>query len=97
MIHKNPTLIKIDVEGYEYFVLKGATTFLKKESLKYLIVELNSSTLKFGHTNEQIANFLFSFGFIPIAYDVEKKLFVKLKTYNKKKFNTIFIKKNYLL
>jgi FkbM family methyltransferase len=94
---KKPTFLKIDVEGYEYFVLKGALNVLKSKNLKYVIIELNSSTLKFGHTNEEIFNFLLSFNFIPICYDVENKTIIKLVTFNTKKFNTIFIKKDFLI
>jgi FkbM family methyltransferase len=40
---KAPTLIKIDVEGYEPEVLAGAAAVLKSKSLLALIVEINSS------------------------------------------------------
>lgn len=90
-----PTLLKIDVEGYEYFVLKGGVNLLKSEKLKYIIIELNSSTLKFGHTNQEIYEFLLSFNFIPIQYDIENKKIVEIESFNKEKFNTIFIKKQF--
>lgn len=88
-----PTFLKIDVEGYEYFVLKGGINLLKSEKLKYIIIELNSSTLKFGHSNQEIYEFLLSFNFIPFQYDVENKKNVQIESFNKEKFNTIFIKK----
>lgn len=90
-----PTLLKINVEGYEYFVLKGGTNLLKSEKLKYIIIELNFSTLKFGHTNQEIYEFLLSFDFIPIQYDIENKKTVEIESFNKEKFNTIFIKKQF--
>jgi FkbM family methyltransferase len=91
---KKPVFLKIDVEGFEYFVLKGATDVLANESLKYIIIELNYSTLKFGHTNQEIFEFLLSYDFIPIRYDVENQLTNVVKSYNENKFNTIFIRKN---
>ena len=94
LIDNIPTLLKIDVEGYEYFVLKGSTNLLKSEKLKYIIIELNSSTLKFGHTNQEIYEFLLSFNFIPIQYDIENKKTVEIESFNKEKFNTIFIKRS---
>ncbi|MEN9910280.1 MAG: hypothetical protein RLZZ540_3439 [Bacteroidota bacterium] len=96
LIKNNPTFLKIDVEGYEYFVLKGALNVLKNENLKYIIIELNFSTSKFGHTNEEIFSFLLSFDFVSISYDVEHRKITPLKTYNPQKFNTIFIKKDFL-
>jgi FkbM family methyltransferase len=95
LIDNIPTFLKIDVEGYEYFVLKGAVNLLRSEKLKYIIIELNYSTLKFGHTNQEIYEFLLSFNFIPIQYDVENKKNVEIESFNKEKFNTIFIKKKF--
>ncbi|WP_144893047.1 FkbM family methyltransferase [Flavobacterium tiangeerense] len=89
-----PTFLKVDVEGYEYFVLKGATAILKRESLKYIIIELNSSNLKFGNTNQQIFELLLSFNFVPIRYDVENKKCIEMESFNTLTFNTIFIKKS---
>lgn len=90
-----PTLLKIDVEGYEYFVLKGGSNILMNEKLKYIIIELNSSTLKFGHTNQEIYEFLLSFNFIAVKYDMVNKKTVEIESFNKHKFNTIFIKKQF--
>lgn len=92
----NPTFLKIDVEGYEYFVLKGSTEVLKNKMLKYIIIELNSSTLKFGHSNEEIFEFLVELDFVPIAYDVFSKTIIPQPTFNTNKFNTIFARKDYL-
>ena len=39
-------LIKIDVEGYEMEVLKGATKSLR--NTQYLMIELNNNTKKYG-------------------------------------------------
>ncbi|MWB94525.1 FkbM family methyltransferase [Flavobacterium sp. GA093] len=96
LVKENPTFLKIDVEGYEYFVLQGAMNVLKSKSLKYIIIELNFSTLKFGITNEEIFSFLVSFDFVPISYDVQNRKIIPLKNYNPEKFNTIFIKKDLL-
>jgi FkbM family methyltransferase len=92
--NRNPVFLKIDVEGFEYFVLKGATDVLANVSLKFIIIELNYSTLKFGHTNQEIFDFLISFNFMPIRYDVDKKRMDIIESYNEDKFNTIFVRKN---
>ncbi|GEC73461.1 methyltransferase, FkbM family [Flavobacterium flevense] len=92
---KNATFLKIDVEGYEFFVLKGASKVLKSEELKFIIIELNFSTLKFGHTSEEIFRYLSSFGFIPISYDTKNKEMIRLESFNSNKFNTIFVKKDF--
>ena len=54
-------MIKIDVEGYEMEVLKGATKTL--ETVKYLMIELNNNTKKYGSNNLEIEKYLKSLGF----------------------------------
>lgn len=90
---KNPKMIKIDVEGYEYFVLEGATEVLQKESLQFLLIELNESSLKFKISSDQIHEFILSFGFVPALYDVEHKKLQEQSSFNTHSFNTLYVKK----
>jgi hypothetical protein len=54
-------LIKIDVEGYEMKVLKGAEKTLKKS--QYLMIELNNNTKKYGSSNANVEKYLDENGF----------------------------------
>ena len=54
-------LIKIDVEGYEMEVLKGAKQTIS--TCKYLMIELNNNTKKYGSNNLEIENYLNNSGF----------------------------------
>ena len=54
-------MIKIDVEGYEMEVLKGATKTL--ESVQYLMIELNNNTKKYGSNNIEIEKHIRSLGY----------------------------------
>lgn len=88
----NPTFIKIDVEGYEYKVLKGAANTLKNYKLKYLLVEFNESGSVFDIKDEEVFNLIIANGFTPIRYNPSKNEIVAIRSYNKDKFNTLFIR-----
>ena len=61
MEYKDVDMIKIDVEGYEMEVLKGATRLL--DSVKFLMIELNNNTKKYGSNNLQVEKFISERGF----------------------------------
>lgn len=61
MNYQDVDMIKIDVEGYEMQVLKGATKTL--ENVKYLMIELNNNTKKYGSNNMEVEKYIASLGF----------------------------------
>lgn len=86
----NPICIKIDVEGYETLVIKGADDTLKKDSLKAIIIELNGSADMYGFDESLIHQKLLSNGFTPYNYDPFTRNIENVEMYGK--FNTIYIK-----
>ncbi len=87
-----PIAIKLDVEGYEYFALKGAEEILKSTELKVIILELNQSGKNYNTEDDKIYLLLLDYGFKPFKYNFLDRELVSLANYNKDKFNTIFIK-----
>ena len=72
---ENIDLIKIDVEGYEMEVLKGAEDTLK--GVKYIMIELNSNTKKYGSSNSKIEKHLKSLGFKSLIKQWPDQVFYK--------------------
>lgn len=87
---KVPALIKIDVEGFETEVLKGACQTLGDPELKAIIIELNGSGRRYGYDDENIHQTLTDFGFTPFQYLPETRTIVKLKTFGT--HNTIYLR-----
>ncbi|MEM6685440.1 MAG: FkbM family methyltransferase [Bacteroidota bacterium] len=94
LANEQPTFLKIDVEGFEYFVLKGADETLQKPSLKYILLEFNNSGDKFGISDEKVFDSITSYGFKPISYDVAADTVQKQSTFRTDKFNTIFVRES---
>lgn len=90
LIH--PTMLKIDVEGYEWFVLQGAKNILKAKDLKYILIELNESGAKFSIEDEAIHQILQENGFYPYSYDYDQRVINKINTFRKDKFNTLYVR-----
>ena len=58
---KGVDFIKIDVEGLEMEVLRGAEKIL--EQVKYLMIELNGNSEKYGSSKKDIKQHLKNLGF----------------------------------
>ncbi len=63
-----PSLIKIDVEGFEGEVLKGGAEVLQNPDLKAIIIELNNSGLAYGYSDNNLDEIIRSFGFLSYSY-----------------------------
>lgn len=87
---QKPSLIKIDVEGFETEVLNGAEQILRDTILKAIIIELNGSGGRYGYDENEIHEKLLRFGFEPYTYDPFTRKVYKLEAFGN--HNTIYIR-----
>ena len=87
-----PSLIKIDVEGWEMSVLSGAEKILSQKSLLAIILEINGRGQDLGVTDEKIVNHLMSYEFLAYRYDPLTRKISKITGRNFDGGNTIFIR-----
>ena len=85
-----PILLKIDVEGFETEVIKGADATLLNKSLKAIIIELNGSGQRYGYDERQIHNKLLEHGFKPYNYNPKTRQLMELETFGT--HNTIYLR-----
>lgn len=62
--HSVPNVVKIDVEGFEYHVLKGAEQLLEQPELETMFIELHPKYLRqYGHSKHDVLSLLNRAGF----------------------------------
>jgi FkbM family methyltransferase len=88
---RQPTVVKIDVEGFETEVLEGAAKTMESNSLVGLIVETNGSGARYGFDEGQLWSRLLRWGFLPVRYQPRRRLLVA-SSERPLKGNTLFVR-----
>lgn len=86
----HPSLIKIDVEGFESEVLEGATAILNDDQLKAIIIELNGSGIAYGFSDDEIHRKLIDLHFRPFTYHPFSRTLSPRDSYGET--NTIYLR-----
>lgn len=84
--------MKIDIEGFEWFALKGGTHLLESDELLVIITELNGSGDKYGIKDEDVDHLLRQNGFSPFAYSPSDRQLRKIEQFNTDLYNTIYLR-----
>jgi len=87
---KKPTMIKIDVEGFETEVLNGMQNTLEDYKLKAVIIELNGSGNRYGYDERRIHEKFLSFGFNAYQYNPFERRLKLVADFGK--YNTIYLR-----
>ncbi len=81
--------MKIDVEGYENFVLAGASKTLDDPALLAVVMETNESGSRYQLSDDKLRETMKAHGFLPYAYDPFARRVIDLPSGER---NTVFIR-----
>ena len=65
---RNPTMIKIDVEGFETEVFKGGAKVMNNDSLRAVIIELKGHGARYGYDESLLMDRIAGLGFEAFCY-----------------------------
>ncbi len=88
----HPVLLKIDVEGFETEVLRGAKGVLANPSLRAIILELNGSGNRYGYDEALIPAELKRLSFEPVQYRPLKRLLLASDSQISQAQNMLFVR-----
>jgi FkbM family methyltransferase len=87
-----PSLVKIDVEGFETEVIAGSTKILAQETLFAVILELNGGGQRYGFDETALNNRMVQLGFKPHRYLPFDRELRQIPGINASSANTIYIR-----
>jgi FkbM family methyltransferase len=87
-----PTVIKIDVEGFEAEVVKGAFSAFRSPKLLAVIMELNDCATRYHAEGGSVYDEVLALGFTTCQYDPLTRALVRIEPEKGKACNAIFVK-----
>jgi FkbM family methyltransferase len=87
-----PSIMKIDVEGFETLVLGGAHTTLSRTTLHSVIMELNGSGARYGFADKKLLELMSGYGFSTYRYEPFSRTLSSLEGRNASSGNTLFLR-----
>jgi len=90
------TLAKMDIEGAELLALKGGTLLLKQQCPHVWILEINNTVENLGHSQQDVVDFLESYGYGLYHYDADTNQIISINLKTKTGLNILAIADDYL-
>lgn len=84
-------MLKIDVEGFELYVLQGANAVLSSGNVVAILIELNGNARAYGIEDASVHAELVKHGYSPVAYEPRTRKLVELATFNTHG-NTLYVR-----
>ncbi len=88
----DPSVVKIDVEGFEWAVLKGAGGILRRKSLHSVIMEVNGQSDRYGFAEDDVLSLMADHGFTMHKYDAFARKLIPLNRESGRRQNSIFVR-----
>ena len=88
-----PTVIKIDVEGYENEIIQGGHTTFGQDSLLAIIMELNGSGRRYAYDEDALHARMLDYGFAPFVYSPLERRLAPLTGKNAIEDNTLYLRR----
>jgi FkbM family methyltransferase len=84
-----PSIMKIDVEGYEAEVLAGASETARRPELVAIITENNDESVRYGDGIQSVSSFMSEHGFTAVTYDPWRR---NIAAKHKPSDNTLYLR-----
>lgn len=84
-------MLKIDVEGFELYVLQGAASVLSSGNVEAILIELNGNGRAYDIADEAVHAELVKHGYTPVAYSPRDRTLTVLPTFNTHG-NTLYVR-----
>lgn len=85
----SPTIVKIDVEGFELPPLRGSANLLP--NVAAIIIELNDSSRTYGNTDDEVHAFLVAAGFQCCDYVPSTRALRPRSDFHRQRFNSLYV------
>lgn len=85
-------VVKIDVEGFELAVIRGARAVLTRPSTLAVVAEVSAACRQYGHTEAMFDSQIRDYGYQPVAYQPFTRALSPIDGVNPKTNNTLYVK-----
>ena len=92
IVVRKPTLIMVNVEGYESEVIAGGQKSLRRPDLICIIIEINGRGSRYNHEDEEIMAIMSEIGFETYPYLPFKRSWIKINEFTSGG-NVLFLKR----